>query len=433
MRRFSNLLEPQELENQYRRDRLSQDKHIIFTILLIASLIIVGFIIIDSYYLTNTQSLKISLISRIIAIFASLLSIRMIRHQSNIKQFDRTVFIWVMINFAHLAIVSAVRPADFITVSSWDVFALFAIYTFAPFALTYKMISALFFSLSSVIIMIFFKTDAQTGLERTATFAAYFFVNFYGIFLSNTLDQSRRKQFLHSLKEKNARKELADKNVELKKIVQEKTNALEINQLLIREMNHRVKNNLAMIKSLLNIQSKKAGNNESSAILKESANRVQSISNIHDLLSKTIDLKSVPVNQYVRSLVEDLAHNFNVESSNIKISLQLDEVVMDMNKLIPFALILNELITNAFKYAFHERDKSELQISLEVLNHNQIKVVVKDNGVGLPDGFNLEESNSLGMQIISSLIQQLEGRLEYQSSQSEGTEFKIHFNYTARQ
>lgn len=220
---------------------------------------------------------------------------------------------------------------------------------------------------------------------------------------------------------------LNEKNTLLEKTVHEKTDALDLNKLLLREMNHRVKNNLTVIQSLLNLQSRQIGDIESQTVLKDCVTRVKAVSRIHGILSGKVNLKEVRIVDYVRQLVEDLAANFDIDRSRIEIILNLEDIRLDMDVLVPFALILNELVTNAFKYAFADKAKGNLQISLLTNEENKIELTVKDDGLGLPEGFKIEVSESMGMEIIISLVRQIEGHLTFNSRQNQGTEFKISF------
>ena len=220
--------------------------------------------------------------------------------------------------------------------------------------------------------------------------------------------------------------ELIGKNKELEKALLEKSNALKINKLLMSEMNHRVKNNLAVIQSLLRLQSSKMHDNESKIILRESENRIRTISDIHRMLSNQMDLFKMDITQYIQKLVDKLAASTDLKTSDIQIKTQIQKIDMDMDLLIPFALILNELIINAFKYAFTNRKKGKIEILVQPVN-NKIELTVKDDGVGLPKDFDIRKTDSLGMRIIQMLTEQIEGKLTITSKPRQGTTFQIVF------
>jgi len=121
-----------------------------------------------------------------------------------------------------------------------------------------------------------------------------------------------------------------------------------------------------------------------------------------------------------------MADAFKVDETDIQIVTELDDIELDFNILIPFALVLNELITNAFKYAFTGRESGELLVSLREKDE-KIQLTVRDNGVGLPQGFSLQEAETLGMNIISSLVEQIEGQLTIGSEPGRGAEFVMTF------
>ena len=230
----------------------------------------------------------------------------------------------------------------------------------------------------------------------------------------------------HTKKQSN--KQLNEKNALLEKTVQEKIEALHINELLLREMNHRVKNNLMVIQSLLNLQSKQLCDDASKSVLQDCATRVRAVSRIHGMLSTSTDLKEMQIGDYVSQLVYELASNFSIDESRVEINLDLEEIRLDADVLVPFALILNELVTNVFKYAFVNKAKGSLEISLSTDKENKIELIVKDNGAGLPEGFKIDQTKSMGMKIVTSLVEQIEGELAFHSQEKKGTEFKISFS-----
>lgn len=221
--------------------------------------------------------------------------------------------------------------------------------------------------------------------------------------------------------------ELQIKNTDLVTAVNEKTIALDKNILLMSEMNHRVKNNLAVIQSLLRIQSKEAMDEKSRMVLVESESRMKSITHLHQMLSGKVDLSRINVVKYVHDLVDDITRSFNIDTSRIKIEINIENIDLDMNIIIPFALILNELVTNTFKYAFKEDAEGNLLIYLHQLNDDKVELTVQDDGVGLPDNFDIHNLDSLGTKIISLLIEQIKGELNYSSQPNNGTTFIVEF------
>lgn len=227
------------------------------------------------------------------------------------------------------------------------------------------------------------------------------------------------------------KEELEEKNSKLKEAISLTEATLEKNNLLMHEMNHRVKNNLATIQSLLRFESRQTMDDQSRLVLKESESRVRSITNIHDMLAHNTDLSNIGVPIYINKLIKDLIFTFNIDESKIQISQQIENVKMDMDIMVPFALILNELITNAFKYAFPGEHFGTLLIELIKVSDSEVELIVEDNGNGLPEGYNIDQNDSLGSSIISLLTKQIKGELSY-TTNAKGTKFVIRFPYLKR-
>lgn len=220
---------------------------------------------------------------------------------------------------------------------------------------------------------------------------------------------------------------LTEANTKLNISIKEKTQALERNELLMKEINHRVKNNLTTIKSLLNLQSRSSLDDQSRMALKESAARVQSISYMHDMLSVNQNLKEIDVSIFITKLLAGLRHSFTEIAKKIDIAVDLDKITIDMNTLIPLALIVNELITNAFKYAFVGREHGKLSIALKLKEGPLMLLSVKDDGNGLPETFNPDTADSLGIRLIRSLAEQINAEMEIKSTPGSGTAFTLQF------
>lgn len=221
--------------------------------------------------------------------------------------------------------------------------------------------------------------------------------------------------------------EIYSKNTQLEELIEQKTTALEKNNLLMREMNHRVKNNLSTIQSLLKIQSYTSVDDHSRTVLQESASRLKSITHIHEMLSKGVELSSIKVKEYIDYLVKDIAKAFDTDSLNIRFQLNVSDLDIDMNQLLPLALILNELITNALKYAFKDMDSGNISIFLKPIKDNRLELVVADDGIGLPEDFTVTGSDSLGFTIILLLIEQIGGKIDSISAKNKGSKFIVRF------
>ena len=189
------------------------------------------------------------------------------------------------------------------------------------------------------------------------------------------------------------------------------TTSLKEKELLLREIHHRVKNSLQLISSLLSLQASEIDDKEIIARYKESENRIHTIALIHESLYQSTNISNIDFRNYVEILIEDIINSYNVNTDRIKSILQLGDYTLGIETAIPLGLIINELVSNSLKHAFNEYDKGEIQIILEK-NGDTYTLTVKDNGVGLPKDFNFEETSSLGILLINSLVNQLDGKMK---------------------
>ncbi|OQW83441.1 MAG: histidine kinase, partial [Proteobacteria bacterium ST_bin16] len=189
--------------------------------------------------------------------------------------------------------------------------------------------------------------------------------------------------------------------------------ALKEKDLLLSEIHHRVKNNLQIIDSLLGMQSDMLDNNMAAiSVLKESQNRVKSMALIHQILYQSLDFSRVDFSGFIQSLVDNLSVSYALDTSRIVINIDTDpEVLLPIDVSIPLGLILNELCTNAMKYAFTENRCGHIDISLKRQNQGQLLVCISDDGVGIPDDFDIENTQSLGLQLVQLLSEQISAEL----------------------
>ena len=201
---------------------------------------------------------------------------------------------------------------------------------------------------------------------------------------------------------------------------------LERNRLIVQEIHHRVKNNLQVIISLLNMQSRLFKDKELKEVFKDSQNRIRSMSLAHEKLYGTDNIANIEVSDYLKSLINHISKSYQSNERTVMINFSSDTAHLDMEKIIPIGLILNEILTNSFKHAFPAQEKEDNQISVSFKKNNEVyQLLVYDNGIGLPADFDMEKSDSLGFKIIKMLAQQLEGNLEY--GNSDGTFIKVIF------
>ena len=200
--------------------------------------------------------------------------------------------------------------------------------------------------------------------------------------------------------------------------------ALDEKNILISELHHRVKNNLAIISGLFSLKLNDHLHEDAKNVLLESRNRVRSMALIHNRLYKSDSLTSVNFGEYATELISEINASYPTIANSVKISTDINDVSLTINSAIPCGLILNELLTNSYKHAFKDKTDGQIHVSFEKENSN-ILMRVKDNGVGLPE--NYKEKQSLGVTVIESLSEQLDGTFNF--SNNNGTCFELKFKY----
>ncbi|MBL1176982.1 PAS domain S-box protein [Pantanalinema sp. GBBB05] len=211
-----------------------------------------------------------------------------------------------------------------------------------------------------------------------------------------------------------------------RKQVEEKIRAsLKEKEVLLKEIHHRVKNNLQIVDGLLKMQSRRTQDPQVSAVLRDSQSRIASIALVHEKLYRSADLANIDFAQYVRELTSHLLESYNVDARSIHLHTQVAGVFFDIEIAIPCGLIINELVSNALKYAFPESQLGDIWIELQSNQDQTWTLRVRDNGVGVPPGFDINNTRSLGMTLVQGLVEQLEGSLSIESTQ--GSDFSIVF------
>ena len=191
--------------------------------------------------------------------------------------------------------------------------------------------------------------------------------------------------------------------------------SLKEKEVLLKEIHHRVKNNLQIISSLLNLQSAEIEDPTASQKFRESQDRVKAMALIHERLYQSSDLAKIDFAGYVRSLTGHLVRSYKVNANAIRLYLEVDSVPMNLDVAIPCGLIINELVSNSFKYAFPRGEGGEISVHFGEEDHRALKLVVQDNGVGFPEETNPENSDSLGLKLVRSLTEQLGGTISYRN------------------
>lgn len=208
-----------------------------------------------------------------------------------------------------------------------------------------------------------------------------------------------------------------------KKAEEEIKRSLHEKDMLVKEIHHRVKNNLTILSSLLNLQSSYIKDETSKNIFKESQNRARSMAIIHELLYKTEDLKRINFGDYIHTLTTELFRAY-VADDRIKLNMDVEEVMVDINTAIPLGLIVNELVSNSMKHAFPENRRGTITIAFN-LNEGVYSLVVADDGVGFPEDMDIQKTDSLGLRIVNMLTEQIEGDIKVE--RENGTKITIEF------
>ena len=211
-----------------------------------------------------------------------------------------------------------------------------------------------------------------------------------------------------------------------RKLAEEKINAsLKEKELLLREIHHRVKNNIQVISSLLKLQYDYIKDKEAQEMLIESQNRIEAMALIHEKLYQTENLSRIDFKRYIETLTDTLFDFYGVCAERILLKIDVDKVLFGIDAAIPCGLIVNELVSNSLKHAFPEGRCGEIKIALLPLDENVFELTVSDNGMGLPRGLDFRNTESLGLQLVNILTEQLHGEIEI--DRASGTEFKITF------
>lgn len=196
--------------------------------------------------------------------------------------------------------------------------------------------------------------------------------------------------------------------------------SLKEKEVLLKEVNHRVKNHLQIINSILSLQSVYIKDKDDLAIFQETQNSIRSMALIHEKIYASGNLSEINLTEYLQVLASHLIKSFAI-SSRVHLNFDMDQVFLPVEKAVPCGLIVNELITNSMKYAFPDNRAGEISVILRL--SDQLTMTVKDNGVGFPENIDYKNADSFGMQIISSLMEQLDGSFKLESG--AGTTFHI--------
>lgn len=215
-----------------------------------------------------------------------------------------------------------------------------------------------------------------------------------------------------------------DEMEELKKSKNELQIALKEKEMLIKEIHHRVKNNLMIISNLLELQSYYIKDKADLNVFRESQTRADSMALIHERLYQSTDLKRIDFGDYISTLATDLFDTYAIAPDRINMIINVEDIMLDINTAIPIGLIINELVTNSLKYAFPDDKRGTITIELSE-TEDKFLLIIKDDGVGFPKDLDYKNTDSLGLELVNSLTSQIDGHIELETM--GGTKFTITF------
>ncbi len=212
------------------------------------------------------------------------------------------------------------------------------------------------------------------------------------------------------------------------KAINETKKTLNEKEILLREIHHRVKNNLQIISSLLSLQSTQHGDENTHKMLMDTQNRVKSMALIHEKLYMTSDISHIDFDEYLKVLVNHMALSYLINPGSVELKLDIDDIVLDVDTAISCGLVINELVSNSMKYAFDGRSNGIILISMKVDDEkNSMILIVSDNGIGIPKSLDIHNLESLGLQLVDTLVCEMKGHVRLISK--EGTKFIITLPY----
>jgi two-component sensor histidine kinase len=201
--------------------------------------------------------------------------------------------------------------------------------------------------------------------------------------------------------------------------------SLEEKEVLLREIHHRVKNNMQIVSSLLGLQSQNIEDIKYKDIFIQSQTRIDSMALIHQKLYQSENIAQINFKEYIDGIVSNIFQSYCTKN-NIKIDINVENISINIDYAVPCGLIINELVTNCLKYAFPDERQGKIQISLKSKENNMIQLLIRDDGIGIPEDMDIRNTESLGLRLVSSLAEsQLHG--EILINRDRGTEFQINF------
>ena len=235
-------------------------------------------------------------------------------------------------------------------------------------------------------------------------------------FVGNKVNNENSK---HHIETEKFNQELTDKNLQLENLITEK-------EVLLKEVHHRVKNNLQIITSLLSLQSSFISDEQSKALFRYSQYRINSMAVIHEMLYKSEDISKINYGDYAEKLISGLITSMKGTENNISFKFEIPDIKLNIDTAIPLGLLINEVITNSLKYGIEGDSSGEIYMKITRLKHNNYTLFIGDNGKGFSEEINFRNSNSLGLMLIHKLSIQLKGSIE-KDNNKKGTNYILNF------
>lgn len=224
----------------------------------------------------------------------------------------------------------------------------------------------------------------------------------------------------------------AEDITERKKAEEQLNESLREKEVLLREIHHRVKNNLQIVSSLLNLQSSHVDEGKVKDVFRDSQNRLRTMALIHEKLYQSRDLSRINFAEYLRSLATEIYTAYGVSQSHIALQLSVGKIFLGVDSAIPCGLIVSELLSNCIKYAFPDGREGKINIEIKAHDDNEIEIIMSDNGIGIPDNVDFRSTHTLGLQLVTILAEdQLNGKIVL--DRTHGTTFRITFKVIGKQ
>jgi two-component sensor histidine kinase len=246
--------------------------------------------------------------------------------------------------------------------------------------------------------------------------SAPFVLGIISFFVGTDVNRLNNK-FLTEIKEAN--EALVLKNNEQKSLIKEK-------EVLLKEVHHRVKNNLQVVTSLLSLQGRFSDNSQTEILFKNCKNRIKSMSMIHEMLYKSHDVSKINYEDYINKLISELIASMKGEEHNVELKIDVQDVRLDINTSIPLSLLVNEIVTNSLKYGIIGDSPGCIYFKMKKCDSNKYNILIGDNGIGFEDEINFENTSTLGLKLINRLITQLKGSIK-KIKEKKGTHYTITF------